>query len=641
MKKVIVFILALLMLPLAACAVPSESQETVFICEHQQTAEKFQAAEILIDGYRRICCEACGEILEETIIPATKSLKILAVGNSFSDDATAYLYDLFKAAGVDDVIVGNAYIGGCSIEKHYQMAQSGKASYTYTKYIDGEKIKTPSVPLIDMIVDEGWDIITVQQASKQSGLPEMYKDLPNLIDYILDNCTNPSVDINFHMTWAYEQTTTNAGFANYNNDQMTMYNAIINTVQNTVLKQEEITRILPAGTAIQNLRTSYLGDTLTRDGYHLSYDLGRYTAGLTWVCSITGISPYEINWVPSSYAAIADDLDAIQEAVANAVSTMFSVTQSSIMTKKEITVEERFVKAGLDINDYELLDWEPKQYYCWNASSSLKASKNSSLPQFTSSKKFIKAELPNGTVIVVDDGYKYRPDGWEKIDEPFSGTRPSATTTPFLIIDEAWWDSFNFRAFNISKETGSAPATADDATHFRIYVRKDRIIPSQEEITKALTPTKSTTTTTTTTTTVSASHQELFAKAGLNINDYNLIDWQPKLLYHWNSTSSTKTTSIATLPQFIASKKFTKDELPIGTVIIVDKGYKYRPDGWQAIDQPYSGKRPSATTTQFLIIDEAWWGEFNYRAFNVSKESGSEPATNADIEHFKIYVPKK
>ncbi len=43
------------------------------------------------------------------------------------------------------------------------------------------------------------------------------------------------------------------------------------------------TTALPtAGTAIQNLRTSYMGDTLTRDGYHLEVNTGRYTVSMTW-----------------------------------------------------------------------------------------------------------------------------------------------------------------------------------------------------------------------------------------------------------------------------------------------------------------------------------------------------------------------
>ena len=45
------------------------------------------------------------------------TLRILAIGNSFSDDATQYLPDLLEAAGIHNVILGRLYIGGCTLEE--------------------------------------------------------------------------------------------------------------------------------------------------------------------------------------------------------------------------------------------------------------------------------------------------------------------------------------------------------------------------------------------------------------------------------------------------------------------------------------------------------------------------------------------
>jgi hypothetical protein len=276
------------------------------------------------------------------------------------------------------------------------------------------------------------------------------------------------------MTWAYEQTTNHGGFKNYDRDQMTMYNAITTTVQEVVLKQEEITGIIPAGTAIQNLRTSYLGDTLTRDGYHLSNDIGRYTAGLTWVSLLTRISPDEIKWVPPSFGNISEDLAPIREAVKNAIATPFEVTESTIKEKKAKTLEDYFAENELVINDYKLFDWEPRQFYFWNSTSSTKMSKSSSMPQYTgSSRRFTRDEIPVGSVIVVDKGYQYRPEGWQTADEKNSSTRPATTTTYFTLVDEAWWDNYTLRGFNLSPIDSKEPATEDDATHLRIYVPKN------------------------------------------------------------------------------------------------------------------------------------------------------------------------
>ena len=46
-------------------------------------------------------------------------IRILAIGNSFSQDAVEqYLYELFDVAGIK-VVIGNMYIPGCPLERHY------------------------------------------------------------------------------------------------------------------------------------------------------------------------------------------------------------------------------------------------------------------------------------------------------------------------------------------------------------------------------------------------------------------------------------------------------------------------------------------------------------------------------------------
>ena len=476
MKKSLIFILLALILAFSSCGgaitETSEPKDTKpILCRHQEVDKSLKKAGILEDGYEKTICAACGDILDELNLPATKSLKILAIGNSFSVDATTFLWYILNNAGVEELIVGNAQIGGCSLDKHWTMAQSGDAAYSYTKYTSSGNT-TVTCSLMDAVTDEAWDIVTLQQVSNNSGMPETYTHLSDMVDYVLLNCPNVYVDINFHMTWAYQQNSTHGAFVNYEKDQITMYNAIINTVKTVVLENKIISNVLPSGTAIQNLRTSYFGDTLTRDGHHLSLDVGRYTAALTWACEITGISPYKITWVPTEYAHIEEDLPAICEAVENAIANPFEITAATVTVKKELTVEERFLNAGLDINDYELADWEPTLFYHWNSTSRATAGKSDSLPNYIASKKFTKDEIPVGSVIVVDKGYKYRPEGWQESDKVNSAARPSATSVPFTIVDDAWWGDYNYRAFNVSKLTGSAPATEDDTAHFRIYIPK-------------------------------------------------------------------------------------------------------------------------------------------------------------------------
>ena len=102
-----------------------------------------------------------------------------------------------------------------------------------------------------------------------------------------------------------------------------MYNAIVDTVQSQVLPLTAIQGVIPSGTAVQNLRTSSLGDILTADGYHLSDTYGDYTAALTWYCIITGERAETVTYRPES---IADKWEEIAAAVNNAVKTPYSVT---------------------------------------------------------------------------------------------------------------------------------------------------------------------------------------------------------------------------------------------------------------------------------------------------------------------------
>ena len=60
-----------------------------------------------------------------------KIVKILTIGNSFSEDAVEqHLYDLAKTEDIK-VIIGNMYIGGCSLEKHLNNARGNKPAYKY------------------------------------------------------------------------------------------------------------------------------------------------------------------------------------------------------------------------------------------------------------------------------------------------------------------------------------------------------------------------------------------------------------------------------------------------------------------------------------------------------------------------------
>ena len=295
------------------------------VCQHSYSSVITKKPTATVKGSITYTCSLCGDKYSEAL---PTEIKILAVGNSFSSDGMEYLWNVLRDAGVEKVTLGNLYIGGCSVDKHWSNAQSGKAAYSYRKNTYGSwTSRTDS--LQTALSEEEWDFITVQQVSNYSGKPDTLGNLHNLVDYLNKNKTNPDAKLYWHMTWAYDKNSTHSGFAAYGKNQLTMYNAIVSTVKDTVLKETLISGYIPAGTTIQNLRTTHLKNSLTRDGYHLSYDFGRYAAALTWMTALTGISPEEVDWVPSDYSRVATYETMVDDAVISAISSPDKITPQS------------------------------------------------------------------------------------------------------------------------------------------------------------------------------------------------------------------------------------------------------------------------------------------------------------------------
>ena len=406
-----------------------------------------------------------------------KSLKVLAIGNSFSDDGMEHLAEILVGEGYTDFILGNLYYGGCSMDGHKGRIESGAEQYDFR--VNTGSGWSSSKRNIQYGLDYAdWDIVTIQQVSGQSGIPESYGSMQFIIDYVRDR-VDPFVKIFFHMTWAYQSNSGHADFPKYDRNQMTMYNAIINTTQTLVVGNWNIEGIIPSGTAIQNLRTSYLGDTLTRDGYHLSYDIGRYTAALVWYALLTGEDVSEVTTVPQKYANVAQHLPAIKEAAGNAVANPFEITPSSYPEREIIldrmTESDRIYLQNLGLNpdDYEILDlgFVMSAYYNSTSSTTSNLVTNAgNSPGFFATKLFTKETLPVGSVINVLSGYQYRLEGWQTLGVANALARRGNSTSG-MIVDEALYTQYSYIGFNISTVAGGHP-TPDDREGFRIYVPK-------------------------------------------------------------------------------------------------------------------------------------------------------------------------
>jgi hypothetical protein len=74
---------------------------------------------------------------EENTPAQDKSIKILAIGNSFSQDAMQWQYQILEDAGYSSVTLGNLVIGGCSLQKHWGQANGDPPIYEYYKNTNG------------------------------------------------------------------------------------------------------------------------------------------------------------------------------------------------------------------------------------------------------------------------------------------------------------------------------------------------------------------------------------------------------------------------------------------------------------------------------------------------------------------------
>lgn len=532
------------------------------------------------------------------------ALKILMIGNSFSDDTLEHAWNIARSLGIKEVYLGGLYIGGCTLDTHANNALGDAAAYEYRTNASGSWSNAKNQKMSDAIRSTDWDFISLQQASGSSGMQDTYGSLSYLISYVQsemqDTCHAKLV---WNMTWAYQQNSSHGEFSKYGNDQTTMYGKIVDAVNAKVATEKSISAVIPSGTAIQNARTSYVGDTITRDGYHLSYGLGRYIAGLTLIHKLTGLAIDDIDFVPSGMDR--EDLPMAIDAVKKAVQTPFAVTQSAYKTEPNPPV--------IDESKYTALDFELTQGFYnstdANNPTSIITEDSDFNRSFLATKRFTPDEIPLGSLIVLARGWQYRPEHWT--NDKAQPDRADNATVRMATVTPEWWNGYTHRAFNIAKAGASeqiADRVDDVKAAFKIYIPK-------------------------------AAENEYLLSLGYTKLDYDVTQGFYNSMDAQNySTPITNNTNLT--PKFYATKRFTKDELPLGTVLVIEKGWQYRPDCW--IDDAKQTTRPGNVSTHVVVVDEGWWANRIYRAFNIGKTDGSKIVGQEEQAKaaFSVYLPK-
>ena len=125
-----------------------------------------------------------------------KTMRVMAIGNSFSRDALTHLPFIVEAAG-HRLVSANAIILGGSLEDHAKALEAFDAD-------PSDRAGRPygGKGLREMLRQEPWDVVTLQQASPKSFRPETFEPFAGqLVSAIRQDA--PTAEIVVHQTWAY------------------------------------------------------------------------------------------------------------------------------------------------------------------------------------------------------------------------------------------------------------------------------------------------------------------------------------------------------------------------------------------------------------------------------------------------------
>ena len=258
-----------------------------------------------------------------TVTEGEKAVKVLTIGSGMANDATSnYLHDIAKNAGIS-LVIGNMYIEGASLEDHVKNITDNQAVYQYNRIaVDGSLNTQSGQSLKSVIKSENWDYIAFEESLALAGRQEGYQtNLPQLVERVNSWATNPDVKYLLHQPWAYAKSAVEDGFANYGRDQLKMYNAIVEAVW--AAKESVQADVVPSGTAIQNGRTSYIGEEMLQDASHLNANTAKFAAACTWFEALFGQN--EVSYSPDNL--INYDAKLAKAAAHNAIVDSRTVTE--------------------------------------------------------------------------------------------------------------------------------------------------------------------------------------------------------------------------------------------------------------------------------------------------------------------------
>ena len=256
------------------------------------------------------------------------AFKILLIGNSFSEDASnagmpnSQMLDTLQAMLGEDVsvTVGLCYSGGKGLNWHATQSEQGNKSYSLRVISteNGSWKSLGSYTSADALTWTNWDVVSLQHyeintsnGKESNAYPDQvdpkFDQLKPAAEFMLDYVDQyaPNAAVYFYMHWARTyKPNLNESLATYNK-MAAFFPEVLDYAGTESANRFET--IIPVGLSVQNARTTYLATLaynttayadktlnlytdaqigLLRDTGHLSYNIGRYIAALTFAETI-------------------------------------------------------------------------------------------------------------------------------------------------------------------------------------------------------------------------------------------------------------------------------------------------------------------------------------------------------------------
>ena len=237
-------------------------------------------------------------------------MNILAIGNSFSEDATRYLHAIAAAEGIYTRVV-NLYIGGCSLERHAANLASGERAYLME--YNGESSGF-FCSIEEALGANDWDFVSLQQTSLESTDYARYQPY---LGVMAEACRRsaPDAKLMIHQTWAYEEGSERLRVRMGYETSAAMF-ADIRACYDRAASEIAADGIIPSGETVRLLAEAGLKPH--RDTYHINKGFGRYALGLTWFAALTGADVTENGFADLDEEADGETLRLCRECAARA-----------------------------------------------------------------------------------------------------------------------------------------------------------------------------------------------------------------------------------------------------------------------------------------------------------------------------------